>query len=73
MDLLDEFGISRSFRHGSTTHAKNLGVTDAVIDLNNRWRAFDRSRGSMPALCMSEYYNDVKLSLPRFLAYASKF
>ena len=73
VDLTDEFGMSRSFRRGSTTHAKNLGVSDAVIDLNNRWRTFDRSRGSMPSLRMSEYYNDVKLSLPRFLAYASKF
>ena len=73
VDLNDNFGMSRSFRRGSTTHAKNLGVSDAVIDLNNRWRTFDRIRGSMPSLRMSEYYNDVKLSLPRFLAYASKF
>ena len=71
--LTDDFGMSRSFRRGSTTHAKNLGVTDAVIDLNNRWRSFDCSKGSMPALRMSEYYNDIKLSLPRFLAYAAKF
>ena len=38
VDVLEEYGISRSFRRGATTHARNCGVPVSDIKAANRWR-----------------------------------
>ena len=35
----EDFGVSRSARRGVTTHAKNIGVAEHVLQANNRWLA----------------------------------
>ena len=36
IDVHEEYGLSRSFRRGSTSEALNRGVTEMMIDRNNR-------------------------------------
>jgi hypothetical protein len=36
VDVMEEYGLSRSFRRGADTRAMNAGVSDADIDLNCR-------------------------------------
>jgi hypothetical protein len=37
VDIYAHFGASRLFRRGATTHALSAGLTEAIIDANNRW------------------------------------
>ena len=60
----EEFSISRSARRGATAHAQNCGVPETVIQANNRWRKFQRSRGMTPGMSMMERYSDAKASVP---------
>jgi hypothetical protein len=46
VNLMEEFGISRSFRRGSTSTARSRGVEDKHVDLINRWRKFEQARGT---------------------------
>jgi hypothetical protein len=39
-DVVEDYGIYRSFRRGSTSEATNQGLPPEVIDANNRWRKF---------------------------------
>lgn len=66
----EEFGISRSFRRGSTSHAENQGVSEPDIDTANRWRTVENARGTRPGLVMREHYSDIRLLLPTLLRYS---
>lgn len=37
LDVIDDFGLSQSFRQGATTRAQNAGVSEADINWVNRW------------------------------------
>jgi hypothetical protein len=45
VDIYAHFGVSRTFRRGTTTQALIVGLTEATIDANNRWRKVKRERG----------------------------
>ena len=70
VDVTDVYGVSRSFRRGSTTEAGNRGVPATVIELNNRWRKTERSGMSQASLGMREHYTDISLALPQLLKYS---
>ena len=53
---LDRIRCSRSFRKGSTSRAQDLGLAESVIDANNRWRAYERSKGATPQLTLRDHY-----------------
>ena len=38
----EEYGLSRSFRKGSTSEALNRGVLDLEVDRSNRWMKEER-------------------------------
>jgi hypothetical protein len=70
-DVVEDYGIYRSFRRGSTSEATNQGLPPEVIDANNRWRKFHWSGASRPTLPMRDHYADVWLTLKQSLRYSS--
>jgi hypothetical protein len=42
-EVVEEYDIYRSFRHGSTSEAVNQGLPPEVINLSNHWRKFQRA------------------------------
>ena len=66
----DEYSISRSARRGATAHAQNCQVPQTVIEANNRWRKYQRSRGMTPSMGMMERYSDAKASVPTLIRFS---
>jgi hypothetical protein len=56
LDVDKKFNVYRSFRRGATTRAKEKGVDESTIAMNNRWRSFQNKQGSMPRLPMTQLY-----------------
>ena len=69
VDVYEDYGISRSFRRGSTTEARNQGVAEADINLINRWRSVESAAGRRPNLVMQDSYSDIILMIPSLLRY----
>jgi len=70
VQVYEEYGISRSFRRGATTEARNQKVSDADIDLMNRWRNFEAARGKRPRMRMQDHYSDIKQLVPSLLRFS---
>mmetsp|Transcript_15422 Transcript_15422/g.21974 ORF Transcript_15422/g.21974 Transcript_15422/m.21974 type:complete len:144 (+) Transcript_15422:4376-4807(+) len=70
VDVTDVYGVSRSFRRGSTTEAGNRGVPTTVIELISRWRKTERAGMSQVSLGMRGHYTDVSLALPQLFKYS---
>ena len=66
----EEYGISRSFRCGATTEAKNRGVPDRDIDLMNRWRNVENAKGHKARMRMNDHYADIKQMVPALLRFS---
>jgi hypothetical protein len=62
--VLEEYGISRSFRRGATSEARARGVSPEDIDLANRWCNFESAKGHRPRLAMRDHYADIRLLIP---------
>lgn len=71
VNVYEEFGLSRSFRRGSTSEARSRKVDDRDVDLANRWRTFENSKGRRPRLSMHDHYSDIRLMIPALLRYSS--
>ena len=69
-DVLEEYGMSSSFRRGSTSRAKDAEVPQSTIEMMNRWRKSERAEGRIAHLNMMAHYTDVRLALNRFLPYS---
>lgn len=63
IDVKYKYSINRSFRRGATTRAREMGVSEATISINNRWRQVERSGGSMPNLRMIDLYTEISQTL----------
>ena len=70
VDVLEEYGISRSFRRGATTHARNCGVSLADIKAVNRWRDQENAQGRNINQPMADHYSEVKQLLPTLLRFS---
>ena len=66
----EEYGLSHSFRRGSTSEALNRGVTEMMIDRNNRWRKEERAGARKAKLKMRDRYTEVLVSLGNYLKYS---
>ncbi len=64
VNVYEEYGLSQSFHHGSTSEARSHGVDDCDVDLVNPWRAFIQAHGRRPRLTMHDHYSDVWLRIP---------
>jgi hypothetical protein len=54
------YGISRSFRRGATTQARNQKVAENDINLINRWRQVEEAQGHRPKLRMQDHYSIIQ-------------
>ena len=54
---LERIRSSRSFRKGSISRAQDLGLSQSIIDANNRWRAYEKAKGSKPQLALRDHYS----------------
>ena len=70
VDIEDVYNIYRSLRRGATSRATELGYDGAIIDMNNRWRKVQLSKGARPAFKMRELYVELKLVLPSLLRFS---
>jgi len=66
----EEYGISRSFRRGATTEARNVKVDEEDIKLMNRWRNFEEAKGRRPRMQMQDHYSDITQSIPSLLRFS---
>jgi len=70
VQVYEEFGISRSFRRGATTEARNQKVSENDINLMNRWRNFEKAGGKRPRMRMQDHYSDIALMIPSLLRFS---
>jgi len=70
IDIAESYSLFRSLRRGSTTEAVKRRVPQEIIELNNRWRKFDRARGMKPSLGMMDHYTEIKLVLAALWQYS---
>ena len=66
----EKFNILRSFRQGATTRAKEQGVDEATIEMNNRWRKVQNCQGVLPNLPMSQLYVEISQALTSKLRFS---
>lgn len=71
VNVYEEFGISRSFRRGATTQARNRGVAESDIDAMNRWRTEEQAKGRKPRLKMQDHYSDIRQMVPTLLRFSA--
>jgi hypothetical protein len=70
VDISESYSLFRSLRRGSTSQAVKRRVDPDIIELNNRWRKFDRARGMKPSLGMKHHYTEIKLILAALWQYS---
>jgi hypothetical protein len=70
VDISESYSLFRSLRRGSTSQAVKNRVPEDIIELNNRWRKFDRARGMKPSLGMKDHYTEIKLILEAIWQYS---
>ena len=70
VDVRDEFGIYRSLRRGSTTHAINMEVSEADITRNNRWRKVEAAGNKHAGFSMMDHYTQIKQAIKAMLRYS---
>ena len=66
----EEYGISRSFRRGATTTARNAGVSDGDVTLINRWRTVESAKGRKPNQRMIDHYSEIRLMIPSLIRFS---
>jgi hypothetical protein len=73
VNIGEVYSLGRSLRRVSTSAATNSGVTRDIVELNNRWRKAEQSRGRKPSMSMAAHYTEIKLMLPTLWKYSSSF
>jgi hypothetical protein len=71
VSVFEQVGISRSFRRGATTEARNQGVSEGDIDAMNRWRNVENAKGRKPRLRMQDHYSDIAMMIPALLHFSA--
>ena len=70
IEIDDRFNVYRSFRRGATTRAKEQGVDEPTIEMNNRWRKWQNKQGGMPNLPMTQLYVEISQVLTSKLRFS---
>jgi hypothetical protein len=73
LNIVDAYSLRRSLRRGSTPEAINWGVPKDLIEMNNRWRKFENSKGRRPGLSMIAQYTEMKLMIASLWKYSRLF
>jgi hypothetical protein len=70
VQVLEDFGLSRSFRRGATSEARARGIDRDDVDLTNRWRTFEGAKGKRPRMAMRDHYSDIRLLIPALIRFS---
>ena len=70
VEVLEEYGISRSFRRGATTHARTVNVSKADIKAANRWRDLENAQGRQINQPIMDHYSEIRQILPTLLRFS---
>jgi hypothetical protein len=70
MNVHEDYEISRSFKRGATTEARNRGVKPNDIDVMNRWRKLENAQGRKPRHRMQDHYSDIRQMVPTLLRFS---
>jgi hypothetical protein len=70
VNVFEELGLGRTFRRSSNTQARENGVKEDEINLNNNWSLVEHAKGWRPVKRMQEHYTDVRLLLKKLLRYS---
>jgi hypothetical protein len=70
VNVYEEYGISRSFRRGATTQARNQKVPENDINIVNRWRQVEGAQGRKPKLNMQDHYSEIRQMVPSLLRFS---
>jgi hypothetical protein len=70
VQVLEEYGLSRSFRRGATSEARARGIDRDDVDLTNRWRSFEGAKGKRPRMAMRDHYSDIRLLIPALIRFS---
>jgi hypothetical protein len=70
INIMEEFGLARSFRRGSNTQAQIRKVAPDIINWINRWRTEEAAKGKATSSSMRVLYAETKLMLETYLAYS---
>lgn len=73
VSIVDSYSLRRSLRRGSTSEATNAGIPREIIEMNNRWRKFERAKGRMPSMSMAAHYTEIRLMIPTMVKYSRSF
>ena len=71
VDVQEEYGISRSFRRGATTQARNQRVSVHDIEAANRWRNVENAQDRKINQPMRDHYLEVSQILPTPLRFSA--
>ena len=70
INVQEEYGISRSFRRGATTHAKNQKVSKMDINATNWWRNVENAQGRKINQPMRNHNSEVSQMIPSILRFS---
>lgn len=68
----EEYSVNRSLRRGATSEAQNVGMSQTIIESNNRWRKTHRAKGMTPGWSMMEHYTDAKVAAPSLIRFSAE-
>ena len=67
--IVERYQVYRSFRRSSDTQALNKKVASSDIDIVNRWKTQENTRGGKVGGSMRQHYAQFELLLGPFLRY----
>ena len=71
-DIPLKFSCFRSFRRGSNTRAKEMGISTPDTDIINRWRSREKAGTKKVGGSIDQMYTDLSMLVGPFLRYTSK-
>jgi hypothetical protein len=69
--VTEAYGVFRSFRRGATTRATILRVCPITVEIINRWRKLEGSKGCKPSMLMREHYAAIATHIPSMLRFSA--
>lgn len=70
INVINDYGFSRSCRRGSNTHARNQGVAEPDIEVQMHWAGKEGKNGKRLQQKMCDNYTDFRQAIPTLLRYS---
>lgn len=71
VDISETYNLYRSLRRGATSRATELGYSETIINMNNRWRLTQSNKGVGGLKKMSQLYVEMALVKDSLLQFSS--